>query len=294
MRRLPLVAGALAVVVCSCSGDDGQASDLAASSGVTLEGVGDVPATLTPDVLADVATTDVATSVLTTETTAPLDTTPQSSTTDNAVVAATVPSSTTAEPTSLEGVGTIGQVADGNRVLVIGDSLMASTAVRYGGLMCQQLVPLGWSVAVEAETGQQVDFGLEVLDSRLWEGWNVAVVMLGNNFSTDQLTFESELTQIVDRLAPMPILLFTVTEFQPTRVQVNDSIRRVAALHQNVRVADWASVTALDDGLLSGDGLHLSEAGRARLVDAVVENLGLAPLGNTGECLTSNFIDDHR
>ena len=92
----------------------------------------------------------------------------------------------------------------------------------------------------------------------------------------------------------MPILLFTVTEFQPTRVQVNDSIRRVAALHQNVRVADWASVTALDDGLLSGDGLHLSEAGRARLVGAVVENLGLAPLGNTGECLTSNFIDDNR
>ena len=294
MRRLPLVVGALAVVACSCSGDDGQASDRPASSGVTLEGVGDVPATLTPDVLTDVAPTDVATTLPTTETTASLDSTPPSSTTDNAVVASTVPSSTTAEPTSLEGVGTIGRVADGNRVLVIGDSLMASTAVRYGGLMCQQLVPLGWSVAVEAETSQQVDFGLEVLDSRLWEGWNVAVVMLGNNFSTDQLTFESELTQIVDRLSPMPILLFTVTEFQPTRVQVNDSIRRVAALHQNVRVADWASVTALDDGLLSGDGLHLSEAGRARLVGAVVENLGLAPPGNTGECMTSNFIDDNR
>jgi hypothetical protein len=288
MRRLPLVVGALAVVACSCSGDDGEASDLPTSS-VTLEGVGDVPATLTPDVLADVATTVPAP-----ETTAPLDTTPPSSTTDNAVVAGSIPPSTTAEPTSLEGVGTIGQVADGNRVLVIGDSLMASTAIRYGGLMCQQLVPLGWSVAVEAETGQQVNFGLEVLDSRQWEGWNVAVVMLGNNFSTDQLTFEIELTQIVDRLSPMPILLFTVTEFQPSRVQVNDTIRRVAALRQNVRVADWASVTAFDDGLLSGDGLHLSEAGRARLVGAVVENLGLAPPGNTGECLTSNFIDDNR
>ncbi len=219
-----------------------------------------MPATLTPDVLADVATTDVATT-LPTETTASLDTTPQSSTTDNAVVAATVPSSTTAEPTSLEGVGTIGQVADGNRVLVIGDSLMASTSVRYGGAMCERLVPLGWSVDVEAETSQQVNFGLEVLDEPSRRGLGCRRGDARQQLLTDQLTFESELTEIVERLAPRPILLLTVTEFDRHGYR---STTASAGSRPSTRTS--ASPTGRTSptsttGCSPDDGLHLSEVG---------------------------------
>ena len=55
----------------------------------------------------------------------------------------------------------------GNRVLVIGDSIMASTATRYTGYMCDELVPLGWAVEVEAEPSRFIDFGNVVLDKRL-------------------------------------------------------------------------------------------------------------------------------
>jgi len=294
MRGLPLFVGALAVVSAACGGDDGQASDRPASN-VTLEGVGEVPPTLTPDVSADSAvTTETTESPETTDTTVASDPVSSSPTTfSDDGSAGSAPTSTTPDDISVHGVGTIGDVADGNRVLVIGDSLMASTAVRYGGLMCQRLVPLGWAVEVEAETARQVSFGIEVLDELMWEDWDVAVVMLGNNYSNGQVAFEVELALLVERLAPRPTLLFTVTEFETSRVEVNDSIRRVAALHQNVRVADWANLTSHDEGLLSDDDLHLSEVGKARLVNAVVDDLGLAPAGSTGECLPSRFIDDN-
>jgi lysophospholipase L1-like esterase len=265
MRGFCYLFCSLALVATACGGD-GEASD-GPSAPVTIDGVGEVPPTVPPDVRLELgAAVDPPTSTTTAES-RPLE------------------ESTTIPPV---GFGTIGEVADGNRVLVIGDSLMASTSVQFGGAMCERLVPLGWAVDVEAETSQRVGFGLTVLDERLADGWDAAVVMLGNNYDLDQEGFESQLTEIVERLAPRPTLLLTVTEFEPSRAEVNESIRRVAALNQNVRVADWANLTDYTDGLLSDDGLHLSDVGRTRLVETVTADLGSAPAGSVGECLPSS------
>ena len=61
----------------------------------------------------------------------------------------------------------VGEIVAGNRILIIGDSIMASTSSRYGGQMCDALVPLGWEVAVEAEPSRFIDFGNRVLDKVL-------------------------------------------------------------------------------------------------------------------------------
>ena len=61
----------------------------------------------------------------------------------------------------------VGESSPGNRILIIGDSIMASTSSRYGGQMCDALVPLGWEVAVEAEPSRFIDFGNRVLDKVL-------------------------------------------------------------------------------------------------------------------------------
>ncbi|MFM7409848.1 MAG: hypothetical protein ACKO3L_03505, partial [Actinomycetota bacterium] len=66
----------------------------------------------------------------------------------------------------------LGAVAKGNRLLMIGDSILSSIAKRYGNEACGLLVPQGWNVALEAEAGQFVDFGLDVLDKRWNEGWD--------------------------------------------------------------------------------------------------------------------------
>ena len=175
---------------------------------------------------------------------------------------------------------------------MIGDSIMASTSSRYGGEMCKELVPRGWDVEMDAESGRFVDFGDRVLDSRLDDRWDVAVVMLGNNYGADKVVFAEYLEDIVDRLAPRPTVLLTVTEFRPDRADVNDAIYEIAADYDNVRVVDWAAETADDPTLVGGDGLHLSNEGRVRYADIVGRALGRAPGFGEGDCLGSDFTDD--
>ncbi|MFM2077836.1 MAG: hypothetical protein RJA49_1726, partial [Actinomycetota bacterium] len=107
----------------------------------------------------------------------------------------------------------VGAHADGNRVILIGDSVMASTSRRYSNDMCDALVPLGWQVEVDAETGRFIDFGNKVLDKRLSAGWDVSVILLGNNYGENQDVYRQGLERMVYRLSPHPIVLLTVTEF---------------------------------------------------------------------------------
>jgi hypothetical protein len=184
----------------------------------------------------------------------------------------------------------LGTVASGNRLLVLGDSILAGTASRYGGAMCAGLVPLGWRVAVEAEAGQMVGFGRTVLRDRIYEGWDAAVVFLGTNFGGSASLYEKDLTAIVESLAPRPTLLLTASLFRPTMQQVNQVIRIVASKNPNVSVLDW-STTSVQTGVLNRDKIHPTDAGRQVLVSSIASALGDAPTG-PGACLPSKFTDD--
>lgn len=197
-----------------------------------------------------------------------------------------------ADPDTFAGGAKLKELIDGTRVLMIGDSVMASTSSRYGGEMCDTLTTDGWQVEVDAETGRFIDFGDQVLDQRLDADFDVAVIMLGNNYGANPEVYEEYLHELVDRLEPRPTLLATVTVFQPNRAEVNDIIYDIAQDYDNVRVLDWAGATADDSQLTAGDGLHLSDLGRARFADMVAEELGDAPGRDDGDCLSSSFTDD--
>lgn len=190
---------------------------------------------------------------------------------------------------SLEG-SNIGASAAGNRLLVIGDSILSGTASRYGGAMCSALVPLGWRVAVEAEAGQMVGFGRTVLKDRIYEGWDAAVVFLGTNFGGNQKNYERDLTAIVEALAPRPTLLLTATLNRPTMQLVNETIRTVASKYSNVSVLDWGT-TSIQPGLLNRDRVHPTDAGRQVLVASITVALGTSP-ESPGACLPSKYTDD--
>lgn len=190
---------------------------------------------------------------------------------------------------SLEGA-TLGSRAAGNRVLVIGDSILAGTASRYGGAMCAALVPNGWEVAVEAEAGQMVGFGRTVVRDRITEGWDAAVVFLGTNYGGSKENYERDLTRIVESLAPRPTLLLTATLFRDTMQQVNDVIRVVASKNPHVSVLDWGTAS-VQPGLLNKDRVHPTDAGRAVLVASIAAALGSAP-EMPGKCLASKYTDD--
>lgn len=185
----------------------------------------------------------------------------------------------------------IGRRVTGNRVLAIGDSVLASTSSRYSGDMCDALVPLGWQVEVAAETGRFVEFGTRVLDRRGDAGWDVGVVLLGNNYRGDADDYRRDLTSIVDRFAPAPVVVLTVSEFAASRVEVNRVILELAAVRPDVLVVDWATVTADDPSLTGSDGLHLTTEGRVALAREIALALGDAPQG-PGDCLPSVFVDD--
>jgi len=186
---------------------------------------------------------------------------------------------------------TIGAVAGGNRLLMIGDSLTASISQRYGGQACDGLVPLGWQVEVDAETGRFIDFGQVVLNKRLAAGWDAFVVFLGNNYGHDKATYQTWLHGILERLAPKPTVLLTTTVFRPDQAEVNEAITAEAAMFPNVSVIDWATISESVPGLTGDDGLHLTDDGRRRLGFELAAHMGTAPM-QPGKCLSTSFTDD--
>jgi hypothetical protein len=187
---------------------------------------------------------------------------------------------------------TIGTLVSGNRLLMIGDSITASAAKRYGGELCNALVPLGWQVEIDAEPSRFVDFGNAVLDKRLSAKWDAAYVFLGSNYMGDQLAYRKQLERIVQRLSPRPVVLLTITLFEDSRQEVNDAVMLVSAEFPNVHVLDWGSIAAADaPTILRGDGLHLTNAGRAVLASTVASVMGHAP-AEPGQCLSTSFTND--
>ncbi len=210
---------------------------------------------------------------------------------------APAPPTTAARPTTTtEPPEPIGDRVLGNRLLMIGDSLLASTAERFGGQMCDVLVEQGWSVAVEAEESQQIGFGDEVLDERLEKSdapeWDAAAIFLGNNFDGDLVAFAKGLTDYIERLAPRPTLVYTLTEVDDDHAALNRMIRALPLTHADVVVVDWAQLTAESPELLASDGLHLSDEGRTHLAVATAQALGEAPDTDDAVCLKALFTDD--
>ncbi len=209
-------------------------------------------------------------------------------------------------PVTREGVlvELVGDRVGGNRLLLIGDSIFAGTARRYGGEMCAGLVPLGWAVAVEAEAGRFVEFGAKVVGRLVPEAtdttttrapagdedWDAAAVFLGSNYNGDRENFEAKMRTILDRLAPRPTLLYTVTEYREDWAEVNEVIAELGEEYANVTIIDWEEV-ARTPGVLMADGLHPGDEGEQVLVELTAAALGRAQVGD-GECLRETFRDD--
>ncbi len=205
--------------------------------------------------------------------------------------AITLPAGFELELPTIKG-GLIGTKAGGNRLLMIGDSIMASTAKRYGNEMCNALVPLGWQVAVEAEASRFAEFGVRVLDKRMnaESGWDAAVVYLGSNYEGNKESYGKQMRKIVENLTPRPILLVNTSLFRNAQREVNQVIDDLAAEFENVSILDWATISK-SGGVLAPDGVHLSKNGRSIFSVAVARALDIAPF-REGECLDSKFRDD--
>ncbi len=282
IMRLPWIA--LALVLAACGGSVSGSANSVTGSGVlppsTVPGVGILPATIPAAPLA-------------------------------------ASESPGTRPLTVDGeiAEQIGDQVAGNRLLMIGDSILASTETRYGGEMCAALEPLGWAVEVAAEAGRFVEFGVSVVNQRVPRpsadqsnaadandspstaplpadatDWDAAAVFLGSNYDGDKENYDTKMRVILDRLAPRPTLLFTVTEYRPNYSDVTAVINDLAAEYPNVTLTDWAAA-ARTPGVLLPDGLHPNDVGRSMLANLTAEALGEAPAGEA-QCIRSQFRDD--
>lgn len=184
----------------------------------------------------------------------------------------------------------VGVEVNGNRVLLIGDSIFASLSRRQGGAACDRLVPLGWQVAVEAEPGRFAEFGERVARARSGEGWDTVVVFMGSNYDGNRPRYQNSMTSIIERFADVPVVLVTTSLFRAWQNDVNDVIRDLAEQYDRVRLIDWETIST-NRALLTRDRIHLSADGQVVLAAAVAQMLGEAPIGE-GRCLPSQFTDD--
>jgi len=186
----------------------------------------------------------------------------------------------------------LGAVAKGNRLLMIGDSILSSIAKRYGNEACGLLVPQGWNVALEAEAGQFVEFGLDVLDKRWNEGWDAVVIELGTNYAGSQDRYRETMEKILDRIGDVPVVLANTTVFRAPQKEVNAVIDEIVDRYPNVSLLDWATISK-SPAVLSGDRIHPTPKGRVVLATAIARAAGIAP-SSPGDCMKVYFQDDSR
>jgi len=173
------------------------------------------------------------------------------------------------------------QVTD-DRVFILGDSITESAGPDYYDTIRRQLLPLGWTATIDAQRGRTTAQGLDVLKHRRRDVHDVAVVLLGHNDAVEPTAYRKRIEAIIEQLADAPlVLLLTNYEFEKGRDRMNDELRVVDALHDNVELVDWNAVVRATEGAIGPDGLHLTRTGARALAATIAVSLGLAP-GGTG------------
>jgi lysophospholipase L1-like esterase len=215
---------------------------------------------------------------------------PSSSTTTADVPPATSPASVVAAVDSLLGGqatisrpvnddGTRPAVRD-DRVFILGDSIIEAAGPDNYDTLRRQLTPLGWKVTIDAQKGRSTQQGVTELEKHRRDIHDVVVILLGHNDPVDPLAYRKKIDEMVDLLAGVPLVMFlTNYEFQPGRDRMNDVLRVVDALHDNVELVDWNAVAENTKGAIGPDGLHPTELGAKALAATVAVSLGVAPDG---------------
>jgi hypothetical protein len=212
-------------------------------------------------------------------------------------------STTSPAPPASEGPieAPLGELVGGNRILLVGDSILASTAPRNGGQLCDALTLFGWQAEIDAVSDRGIDFAAGVLDARIAPDddqdvdWDVVALSFGSDVDgTDADAvgeFGSELGELIDRLAPRPVLLYTLVEQGEGRAAINEVIRAQPESRPNVLVIEFADAGADGVAVLDDAGRGLTDDGMKRFSIRTAAAVGDAPGDEEGACLPSQYQD---
>lgn len=215
-------------------------------------------------------------------------------------ISSTVVPDTVPPPTTLPEVepieAPVGEVAAGDRLLLIGDSAMLTLTPRADGIACEVLTGLGWQVGIEAELGRYIGFAADVVDELVIDvadDWQVIGLMFGHHLDTTPDEFGVALDAVLDDIGSVPVLLYTRSEVDEASAELNDVIRQRATDRPTVLLVDWGQAVADEQELeLVGDDGLPTAAGMERITILTAAALGESPTGGGGLCFEPTFSDD--
>lgn len=171
------------------------------------------------------------------------------------------------------------------RVFMVGDSVLAATAIGQPDALDRNVARLGWAITVDARVSRFTDEGRRVVERRADEIGQVLVVVLGHNYDGDEEAYRSDLRAIFDAAPDVQlIVIVTVPLHEPIQAEVNRVIVEEAVRDPRILVADWETVTRTFE-VLSGDDLHPTASGAEVLAQLIGITLGRAPGGDPAEPL---------
>jgi len=192
----------------------------------------------------------------------------------------------------------IGDLVDGRRILLIGDSVLASAAPQNGGQLCDALVLFGWEAEIDAVADRGIDLAGDVLDARLGDGqaphdWNAVGLSFGSDVDGHDPTavdeFGTALDAVIERVSPRPVLLYTLAGAGSGTAAVNDLIRAEPQSHHNVLVVEFADAGADGVPVVDSTGRALTDDGMKRFAIRTAAAVGDAPGDGSGICLPSQY-----
>lgn len=213
---------------------------------------------------------------------------------------------TTSAPPQPEGPieAPVGDLVSGGRILLVGDSVLASAAPRNRGQLCDALTLFGWQAEIDAVSDRGIDFASTVLDARMTTNdgndddnsaadWDVVALSFGSDVDGDDpgavARFGDILADLVDRVAPRPVLLYTLVEVDDGREAINDVIRAVPETHPNALVVEFADAGGDGVAVLDAAGRRLTSDGMKRFSIRTAAAVGDAPGDGDGACLPSQY-----
>ncbi len=167
--------------------------------------------------------------------------------------------------------------AQQRRVVVIGDSIILGAQSALTGAF----QGAGWQIAFDAQVSRSTVAALDAIEAHRAELTDSLVLSFGANDAGNPATFRSRVERVLAATASVPnVYWITIREVRDYYPAANQVLRDVAAAHPNVTVVDWHAASAGSSGLTSGDGLHLTGAGGARMAEVLVGAVvnGVAPL----------------
>jgi hypothetical protein len=161
---------------------------------------------------------------------------------------------------------------DDPTLFMVGDSVLEASYPTV-----QRMLP-SWEVLADTRVSRRPEEGAAIVEERVDEVGDVAVVLLGHNYGLGE-RFDDDFSRIMRELWQLErVVWVTVAEWSPGQREVNDLLRAAPEVWPNIVVADWSELSAANPGYLSRDGVHLTPSGVLALSDLIARAVGPGPI----------------